>query len=92
MVKPHLTVLSALAGLALSAAVAVAQPLQEVTVSGAIVAIDHFQRLLTVRGDQGNLVVVDVPVSVARFDTMRVGDLVTLAYYDQVSLRPKPRG
>ena len=92
MVKPHLTVLSALAGLALSAAVAVAQPLQEVTVSGAIVAIDHFQRLLTVRGDQGNLVVVDVPVSVGGFDAMRVGDIITLAYHDQVSLRPKPAG
>ena len=92
MVKPYLTVLSALAGLALSAAVAVAQPLQEVTVSGAIVAIDHFQRLLTVRGGQGTLVVVDVPVSVVPFDTMRVGDVITLAYYDQVSLRPKPAG
>ena len=93
MVKPLLSVLSALAGLALSATVAVAQPPpEEVTVSGAVVAIDHFQRLLTVRGDQGNLVVVDVPVSLAGFETMRVGNVITLAYYDRVSIRPKPAG
>jgi hypothetical protein len=78
---------------ALSATLAAAQPVvEEVTVSGTVAAIDHFQRLLTVRGGQGNLIVVDVPVSVARFDTMRVGDPVTLAYYDRVTLRPKPPG
>jgi hypothetical protein len=78
---------------AVSATLVAAQPvIEEVTVSGTVAAIDHFQRLLTVRGGQGNLVVVDVPVSVVRFDTMRVGDPVTLAYYDRVTVRPKPPG
>jgi hypothetical protein len=33
---------------------------------------------------------LDVPHSVVRFDQVKVGDVVTVAYYDRVSLRRKP--
>ena len=96
MLNPSQIAVAALASLVLSATPAVAQPrdvvLEEVTLRGTVAAIDHYQRILTLRGEQGNLVVVDVPVSVVRFDSMRVGDVVTMAYYDRVTLRPKPAG
>ncbi len=87
--RHHLLVATAI--LALSV-VAGAQPIEEITLTGPVAAVDHYQRILTVRAAQGNLVVVDVPVSVTPFDQIRVGDVVTLSYYDRVTLRPKPPG
>ena len=88
--------LFALASLALSSTLASAQPPEvlrnEVTVRGAVEAVDVASRTVRIRGEQGNVVTLDVPQSVARFDQVKVGDLITASYFDVVSVRPKPAG
>ena len=75
---------------------AAAQPrdvvLEEVTLRGSVAAVDHFQRVLTVRAEQGNLVVADIPIAIQAFDQVRVGDVVTMSYTDRATLRAKPAG
>jgi hypothetical protein len=57
-----------------------------------VTAIDHPARTVTMRAEQGHLVTVDVPASATRFDQVKVGDTVTISYYDRVTIRPKPAG
>ena len=64
----------------------------QITVRGTVEAVDHAARTVRIRGDQGNVVTVDVPKSVTRFDQVQVGDIVTTTYYDTVTVRPKPPG
>ena len=86
--------LFALVSLALSYTLASAQPPEvvrnEITLRGTVEAVDHASRTVRIRGEQGNVVTLDVPQSVARFDQVKVGDLITASYYDVVSVRPKP--
>jgi hypothetical protein len=62
----------------------------QITLRGTVEAIDHTARVVRIRGDRGSVVTLDVPASVARLDEVRVGDVVTVAYYDVVNIRPKP--
>jgi hypothetical protein len=82
--------------LTLAVTLASAQPREvvrsEITLRGTVEAIDRIARTIRIRGDQGNIVTFDVPQSVARFDQIRIGDVITMAYYDRVNLRPKPAG
>jgi hypothetical protein len=85
------------AGPALAQAVASApQPrnamLSEMTLQGTVQAVDHAARTVTIRGSMGNVVTLDVPATVARFDQVKVGDTISATYYDVVNLRPKPAG
>jgi len=64
--------------------------LSEVTVRGTVQAIDHTARTVTVQGEGGNVVTLDVPTTAARFDQVKVGDIVAMTYYDRVSVRAKP--
>jgi len=86
----------ALVSLALSPTLAHAQPAEvlrtEVTLRGTVEAVDHTSRTVRIRGEQGNVVTLDVPQSSPRFDQVKVGDLVTASYFDVVSVRPKPAG
>lgn len=66
--------------------------IQEITVRGTVEAIDLTARTVRVRGQQGNVVTLDVPASANRFNEVKVGDVVSIAYYDRVSIRPKPAG
>ena len=66
--------------------------IQEITVRGTVEAIDVTARTVRVRGQQGNVVTLDVPASATRFNEVKVGDIVSIAYYDRVSIRPKPAG
>ena len=66
--------------------------LQEITLSGTVEAIDHTARTVRIRGAAGNVVTLDVPASVTRFDQVKVGDHVTIGYYDRVGIKPKPAG
>lgn len=66
--------------------------IQQITLRGTVEAIDRTARTVRVRGDQGNIVTLDVPTSATRFDEVKVGDIVTMTYYDRVSIRPKPAG
>lgn len=66
--------------------------IQEITVRGTVEAIDLTARTVRVRGQQGNVVTLDVPASATRFNEVKVGDIVSIAYYDRVMIRPKPAG
>jgi hypothetical protein len=84
----------ALAWLACTATLASAQAREvirdEINLRGTVEAVDHAARTVRIRGDQGNVVTIDVPQSVTRFDQVKVGDIVTVQYYDRVNLRLKP--
>ncbi len=96
VLKQHRTALVAVAYLAFSTTLASAQTQQvvvnQITVRGTVEAVDHAARTVRIRGDQGNVITVDVPKSVTRFDQVKVGDIVTTSYFDTVSVRPKPAG
>jgi hypothetical protein len=64
--------------------------LNEVTVHGTVQTVDHTARTVTVQGTDGKSVTLDVPPTATRFDQVKVGDMVTMSYYDKVSVRPKP--
>ena len=82
--------------LVLSATVASAQPpdvvKEQITLRGTVEAIDRTARTVTIRGDRGNVVTVDIPQSVTPYDQLQVADVVTIAYYDRVSVRLHPAG
>jgi hypothetical protein len=96
VLKKSQRLLFALVSVALSSSLASAQPPEvlrnEVTVRGTVEAVDVASRTVRIRGEQGNVVTLDVPQSVARFDQVKVGDLITASYFDVVSVRPKPAG
>ncbi len=93
-----LRLLVSVAALVLLATVAGAQEpqreavIQEITIRGTVEAVDQTARTLRVKGDQGNIVTLDVPVSYTRFDQVKIGDVVSIGYYDRVSVRLKPVG
>ena len=82
--------------LSLSASFASAQPAEvtreQITLRGTVEAVDPTARTVRIRGDRGNVVTVDIPKTVAPFDQLQVGDVVSVVYYDRVSVRPKPAG
>ena len=86
-----------LLSMALSATLASAQQpsdlvREQITLRGTVEAIDHTVRTVTIRGDRGNVVTLDIAKSVVPFDQLQVGDVVSVAYYDRVSVRLKPAG
>jgi hypothetical protein len=66
--------------------------INQITLRGTVQAVDHAARTITIRGDQGNVVTVDVPTSVTRFDQVKVGDTITATYSDRVTVRPHAGG
>jgi len=80
----------------LSTSFASAQPAQatreQITLRGTVEAVDQKARTLRIRGDRGNMVTVDIPESISRLDQVKPGDVVSVEYYDRVSVRPKPAG
>ena len=62
----------------------------QVTVSGTVESVDYTGRTVTIRGQQGNRVTVDVPPNARRFEQITVGATVTATYYDRVTVRLKP--
>lgn len=67
-------------------------PGETVTVSGTVEAIDHTARVLSLKAEDGEIVTVDVPKSVARFPEIKVGDTVTARYRNNVVVRLKNPG
>jgi len=64
----------------------------EITIRGTIESVDLKTRTVHIRGEQGNLITVDVPESATRLDQVHAGDTVTASYYDRVMITPKPAG
>lgn len=80
-------------GLAVAARAQVKEiPGETITASGTVEAIDHQQRVVTIRTEAGDFVTIDVPKSAARFPEIKVGDTVTARYYDNVVVRLKKPG
>ena len=62
----------------------------QITLRGRVEGVDAKARTVTIRGDRGNVVTLDMPMSGA--PQLQVGDLVSVAYYDRVAVRLKPAG
>src|SRR3954471_17403424 len=62
----------------------------QVTFQGTVEAIDHANRTVSIRGDQGNLVALDAPPTARRFNEIKVGEHITATYSDRISVRLKP--
>ena len=97
MLKPIIVCISCLGILFSAPSIAGAQTtrqttLNEVTLRGTVQAVDHTARTVTVQGEDGRVVTLDVPTTATRFDQVKVGDIVTMTYYDRVSVRAKPAG
>jgi hypothetical protein len=71
---------------------AVNETTQTITVQGTVEAVDQKARTVTIKGDQGNSVTLDVPANASRFEQVKVGDRVTATYSDRISVRLKPAG
>jgi hypothetical protein len=67
-------------------------PGDTMTVSGTVEAIDHTSRVLTLKGEAGELITIDVSPAVKRFSEIKVGDKITARYYDNVTVRLKQPG
>ncbi len=65
---------------------------EQISLKGTVEQIDPATRTVTIRGDKGQVVTVDIPKSIVRFDQLAVGDVVRVSYFDQVSVRPKAPG
>jgi hypothetical protein len=75
-----------------AASQAINETTQEITIEGTVAAVDYASRTVTLRGQQGNMVTLDVPANAPRFKQVKVGDHVTATYYDRISARLKPAG
>ena len=65
---------------------------EQVTLRGTVQAVDATARTVTIRGEDGNIATLDVPLSVQRLNEVKVGDVVSAVYYDQVSVTAHPAG
>ena len=79
-----------LAGTAMAQTKTIVGDTQVVTAS--IESIEQSTRAVTLKKENGEYVTITVPPEVARFDAMKVGDKITVRYYDNVVLRLKAPG
>jgi hypothetical protein len=63
-----------------------------VTVKGTVEAIDHTNRVLTLKMEDGEFDSIEIPKGAKRFDEVKVGDTVQVRYYDNVTARLKEPG
>ena len=61
-------------------------------IKGTVEAIDHTARSLAIKDSSGEYVEIDVPPGAQNFDSVKIGDTLSLTYYDNVVLRLKPAG
>ena len=59
---------------------------KEIKLRGTVEAIDTTARTVRIRGEQGNVVTLNVPQSITAFDRLRVGDVITVDYREGVAL------
>ncbi len=62
------------------------------TIAGTIESIERSSRELTLKKDNGEFVTMTVPEEATKFDSMKIGDKVTLKYYENLILRLKKPG
>src|SRR5262245_3071651 len=56
----------------------------KITMKATVEAVDHTNRLLTLKGEKGNELTLEVDPAVHRFDQIEVGDTVTVNYYESL--------
>jgi hypothetical protein len=61
-------------------------------VTASIESIERSTRSVTLKETNGEYVTITVPAEVTRFDAMKVGDTITVKYYDNIVLRLKAPG
>ena len=85
-----------LLSIVLSTAFASAQPKEvvreQISLKGTVEGIDPTARTVTIRGEKGNVITLDVSRATAAFDQLKLGDVVKVEYLDRVSVRLKPAG
>jgi ABC-type Fe3+-hydroxamate transport system substrate-binding protein len=77
-----------LAGSALAAESTTSKPIvvkEKTTVKATVQAIDRANRIVTLKGQDGNIVELIVDPSVTRFDNLKVGDTVSADYYESAA-------
>jgi hypothetical protein len=62
------------------------------TATATVESIERATRTVVLKAENGVYTTVEVPLSVTKFDAMKVGDKVTAKYYDNIVLRLKPAG
>jgi hypothetical protein len=65
---------------------------ESVTVTATIEAIDQANRLVTLKGEKGNVVTVHADSSVKRFDQLKVGDKVSATYFESLAVHVRAPG
>lgn len=63
-----------------------------IRVSAAVQAVDKAKRLVTLKGPEGNVFVVQAGPEVRNFDQIKVGDLVVVRYVEALTLELKKSG
>ena len=65
---------------------------ETMTATATVEAIDQSRRDVTLKKSDGNYEVLRVPSSVKKFESLKVGDTVTIRYYENIVLRLKEPG
>ena len=92
-------IVTAVAAAALAAPMSGTATAQSKTITGetkvvtaTIEAIEHASRTVTLKEADGTYHTVDVPADVTKFDAMKIGDKMTVRYYENVNVRLKAPG
>ena len=67
-------------------------PTQTITIAGTIETIDQGKRAMNIKKADGEIVAVNVPETVKRFNELKVGDKIKATYNNNVMVRVKPAG
>jgi hypothetical protein len=67
-------------------------PGETTTVTATVEAIEQSSRTVTLRDPKGQLRTITVPQSVERFSEVKIGDRLTVTYYDTITIRKKDPG
>ena len=62
------------------------------TKTATVEAIEQASRSVTLRDQKGELHTITVPKSVERFSDVKIGDTLTVTYYDTITIRKKDAG
>ena len=65
---------------------------QGIQATATVEAIDKAKRLVTLKGEDGNLLVIQASDKVKNFDQIKVGDVVVAEYIEALTLELKPGG
>lgn len=67
-------------------------PGETTTTTATVEAIEQSSRTVTLRDPNGQLRTITVPQSVERFSSVKIGDRLTVTYYDTITIRKKDPG